>query len=104
MKGSSYLVEAPIRTGLDNLDGNVGPIGDSWKPQSADADGDTPLGALPLVVGNSELVTAVSGVKVLKRVWVGDGGDLDSDYEKRGEPERSTDVRWTNQSSAGERW
>ena len=78
----SHLVEVPIRPVLDELNGDVGSIGDSRESQSPYTDGDTPLGALSLVVGNSELVGPVGFVEVLKRVRVGDGGDLDSDCER----------------------
>ena len=78
----SHLVEAPIRPVLDELNGDVGPIGDSRESQSPNADGDTPLGALSLVVWDGELVGPVGLVEVLKRVRVGDGGDLYSDCER----------------------
>lgn len=101
----SHLVETPVRAILDNLEGNVGPVADSWKIQGTNADGDTPLGALTFEVRNSKLVATVRGVEVVKRVRVGDGGNLYSDCEKKNELEkRSVGVSWTNQSSAGEQW
>jgi len=84
----SHLVELPIGAVLDELKGNVGSIGNSREPQSTNIDGDTPLGTLTLVVGNGKLVTAARIVEVLERVWVGDGGNLDSDCEKGGKFEK----------------
>ena len=72
----------PIGAVLDELKGNVGPIGNSRKSQSTNVDGDAPLGTLALIVRNGELVAAVRSVEVFERVRVGDSGDLDSDCEK----------------------
>ena len=99
----SHLVEAAIRAILDNLEGNVGSIDSSREIQSADTDGDTPLGALSFVVGNGKLVATIRGVEVIKRVGVGVGGNLYSDWGKKGELEKgNVRVSWTDRSTLDE--
>ena len=83
-----HLVETPVRAVLDDLEGNVGPVADSWKIQGTNANRDTPLGALPFEVWNSKLVATVRGVEVIKRVRVGVGGNLYPDCERVDELEK----------------
>ena len=78
----SHLIELPVRAVLDELKRNVGPIGDPRKSQSPNVHGDTPLGALSLVVWNGELVTPARVAEVFKRVRVLNSRDLDSDCLK----------------------
>jgi hypothetical protein len=85
---ASHLVEGTIRTVLDELKGDVGPIADPREPQRLDVYGDTALGALSLEVGDSKLVTAVSDVKVGKGAGVLGSRNHDSGCEEGGEPEK----------------
>ena len=81
---SANLVEFAIRTVLDELKGNVGPILDPGKFQSTNIYGDTCLGAPSFKIRNGELVTTVGGVKIVKRAGVLDGRNQDPDCGKGG--------------------
>lgn len=68
-----------IGTVLDELEGYVGPIANSFKSQSANIYGDTPLGTLPFKVRNCKLVATVGGVEIRERAGVLGSRNLDSD-------------------------
>lgn len=76
----AYLVEFPISTVKDHLEGNVGPILDAWNSRPVGRNADASGRARSFEIIDDELVCAGSGVEVVKGFGGSCGGEQYTDW------------------------